>query len=143
MTNYNPNYIKRYISYSIKDICNIYYEKRLSERTVLKWIKDDGLPVIDNSKKYMIYGKVLYEFLRHRNLKHREPMSFNQFNCLSDRKPVKPKNNKIFADLNGGVIRCKAICPCCNNFIYRVVVEYEVFSVNLGLGLLSRDLYSY
>lgn len=136
MTNYNPNYIKRYQSYTIKDICTIYSNKKLSERTVLKWINEDGLPLIDNSKPYMVYGKILYEFLRYRNMKYKEPMHFSQFNCLSERKPVKPKNNKIFADLDSGLIRCKAVCPCCNGFIYRVysLSDYDKLKSTFSLN---------
>ena len=122
-------------SYSINEICLLYSDKKLHPQTVRGWIKNEVLSCIKDSE-WLIFGGDLKEFLKKRNQTGKVSMSLNQFNCLSCKKIISPKNDSITeTKRTNGTYNVKAICPKCNNSVHRFYKAIDLKKLRKSLNL--------
>lgn len=102
----------------------------VSARTVFRWIKKDGLQVMEKNKNpLLIMGDELKRFIKKMNKKKKVKLKSDEMYCLKCRKPVKGINETITIRETGKVIgkekrkqECKSgICEICGSKIYRLL----------------------
>jgi hypothetical protein len=116
---YNANLVKHNLSYTIKEICKIYKDKKLHEQTIRGWVKSGDLKVVSNNP-ILIYGAVLKDFIKQRNESHKQTLAFNEIKCLKCKTISKPLNNEISVEINKNK-SIKAVCNCgaCNGKAFK------------------------
>ena len=89
MPNYNINKIKSRKSYNIKEIA---YLLDIDRKTCSRWIKNEGLKVIEeNTNTILVMGADLENFIRKKRAKNKTPLKENELYCLKCHKAVIPK----------------------------------------------------
>lgn len=107
---YNSNLIRHNLSYTIREICKIYKDKKLHEQTIRAWVKSGDLKVV-SSNPILIYGSVLKGFIKQRNESHKQTLAFNEIKCVRCKAISKPFNNEIYIEINKNK-SIKAVCNC-------------------------------
>lgn len=119
----NLRLIKERESYFLKQIAELL---GVHGRTILTW-KQEGLPVINQEKPYMVMGYDLKEFLRKKYAKRRIKLQSNEFYCTKCREAVRSTDNQVWLETSGKFIGkqgfkdvvIKGICEFCNLRINR------------------------
>ncbi len=89
MPTYKLNKIKARKSYCITEIASLFSVDR---KTCSRWIKDEGLKVIEeNVTPLLIMGKDLEDFIRKKRTKNQVPLKEDECFCFKCHKAVKPK----------------------------------------------------
>jgi hypothetical protein len=89
MPNYNINLITVRRSYSVNEIASLL---GISRRTCGRWIKYEGLRVIEeNTNPLLIIGADLIGFMKKKREKRRIPLKENEFFCVKCHKAVRAK----------------------------------------------------
>ena len=115
---YNPRLVKANISHSVQDIAELF---GLHKNAVLRWIRDDGLPLVDKGKPYLVYGQNLIDFLTARQNSRRKKCQPDEFYCLPCRAPRHPVIGSItHRHLTSTKIQIQAICATCGRNLKRI-----------------------
>ncbi len=86
MSSYSINKIKRKRSYSIAEIVSLL---GIDRRTCSRWIKDEGLKVIEeHTIPLLVMGVDLEEFIRKKRTERKIPLKKNEFCCFKCHKAV-------------------------------------------------------
>ncbi len=112
---YNANLISSYISYKINDICNVFKEQKLNNKTVRKFIKKDKLEAFEYKGEFYVYGEVLKAFLKERKSSNKITLEFNESRCGKCKK-IAPFFENIITKLTIGRNNCIlafGLCPHC------------------------------
>ena len=75
-------------TYSVDELAELY---DLTPDTVFRWIRNEGLKRIPDSRKYYVHSSDLLNFLEKRNSKNKRPCKDGEIFCCKCRKPRKPK----------------------------------------------------
>ncbi|WP_221932875.1 helix-turn-helix domain-containing protein [Thalassotalea sp. PS06] len=105
----NPNRIKKYRSYTIQEAA---YTLDIHKNTVARWIKYDGLPIVDNKRPYLIRGTDLKTFIRNRNTEHKKPCGLGEFFCCKCRQSR--SSSQVFVEVYPTDNRTGVITGFCN-----------------------------
>lgn len=89
MSNYNISKIKSRKSYNITEMASLL---DIDRKTCSRWIKDEGLKVIEeNINPILVMGADLEDFIRKKRTKNQFTLKENEFYCLKCHRAVMPK----------------------------------------------------
>ncbi|MGH1379271.1 MAG: helix-turn-helix domain-containing protein [Alphaproteobacteria bacterium] len=109
---YSLKPIRRNYTYSVDEVAELY---DIAPATVFRWIKDEGLKRIPNSRKYFVHSNYLLKFLKKKNGKNKQPCGDGEMFCCKCRKPKSPKPQSIkFNKRPNKTIRVAGKCEVCN-----------------------------
>ena len=111
---YPLNKIKYWYCYDINDICDLYQEVDLSDRTIFSWIKK-GLVKIDNKRPFLIRGYDLKNFLGKMNKSNKCQTKFDQMFCMSCKDARNFYQNQITIEMKNNFLAVKTICRTCKS----------------------------
>lgn len=106
--------------------------------TVREWIKG-GLPVVSESKPFLIRGSDLKAFLSERSARRKQPCGNGRIYCLPCRAPKRPAAGIVDYEPRtetGGTL--VGICPDCDRVIRRHVSLKNLDEVTSGLDVTIR-----
>ncbi len=116
---YPINRVRHDYTYSVEDIAELF---GLCTPTIFRWIGDEGLERIPNTKKYFVHSHCLIKFLNQKNGKHKKPAQAYEVYCCKCRIPTSPKIETIKAKLlPNKTVRVSGKCSVCNTSINKVV----------------------
>ena len=91
-------------------------------QTVIRWIKEHGLPASMERKPWLIRGCDLKPWLIARRGASRRKLGPGEIYCLPCRRPQRPDGDAVdFRARNSGTGMLIGICPACNRMMHRVV----------------------
>ncbi|HEY3488121.1 MAG TPA: helix-turn-helix domain-containing protein [Gammaproteobacteria bacterium] len=120
MTARRPNHrlIKTLRTYTVEEAATLF---EIHKITVRRWIKE-GLPVINDRRPVLILGQVLYDFLRAKRAKRKQPCKSGEIYCVHCRAPKSPALNMAdFKPVTQTMGNLTAICPDCDSIMNRRV----------------------
>jgi len=122
---FNLNRIKRDISYSPYEICELL---GVHKNTVHMWLKE-GLCRIDKIRPYLIHGSDLYTFLKERQEKRSQPCTPNEIYCMKCRKPQPVWENIVDIIIyNTKKLMLHGLCSFCNSTVKRLGTVSQIDS---------------
>lgn len=109
---YSLQPIRHDYTYSVYEIAELY---DITHDTVFRWIRNEGLQRINQSKKYFVHSSDLTKFLEKRNKKNKKPCKENEIYCLKCRTQRNPKPASLsFKKLPNKSIRVSGKCSVCD-----------------------------
>ncbi len=116
---YNLSWIRVNYTYSVEDIAELW---GITTMTVFRWIADEGLNRLPNSKKYYVHGSELRKFLERKNGKNKKPCAENEIYCCKCRKPQPPNLQSLKTkNIPNGTIRALGKCSVCLTDLNKVI----------------------
>jgi len=116
---YSLKPIRQNYTYAVDEIAELY---GIAPDTVFRWIKNEGLVRILNSKKYFVHSSELLKFLEKRSNKNKKPCGEGEIYCCKCRKPQKPKPGSIISKQNPNkTIQISGKCSVCSTRINSIV----------------------
>lgn len=116
---YNLSRIRVNYTYSVEEIAELW---GIATMTVFRWIADEGLSRLPNSKKYFVHGSELRKFLERKNSKNKTPCADHEIYCCKCRKPQLPNLQAIeINSLPNGTIRVLSRCFICSTAVNKVI----------------------
>lgn len=114
---YNSNLIISNRSYKISDICNVFKEQKLNNKTVRRFIKKDKLEAFEYKGEFYIHGGTLKAFLKERKSNNKRTLEFDEFRCGKCKKIAQPFENTITKLTIGrnNCILAFGLCPYCSH----------------------------
>ncbi len=85
MQSYCFNRIKSRKSYNLTEIARLL---SIDRKTCSRWVKDEGLKVIEKNVSPLVMGADLIDFIKNKREKRKVPVKENQFFCLKCHKAV-------------------------------------------------------
>ncbi len=131
MPNYNHRLIKARRSYSIGEICSLF---GINKKTCRRWLKNDGLRVIEeNVRPLLVMGADLIDFLKRKRLKNKVILREDEFFCIKCRKAVKAKKGskmiiktgKRIGKANLEQFKKTGVCEVCGTILNRFLKVYQ------------------
>ncbi len=129
---YNTRLIKRDYAYFVDEIVDLF---DLHPNAVRRWIKN-GLPIIDQSRPFLIHGRDLIAFLDARQAKRKQPCASHELYCLRCRRPRSPRLGSLEIEVRSETrLDLSATCEKCGTRIHRAgsvarLAEYrKAFSI--------------
>jgi len=108
---YSLKPIRRNYTYSVDEIAELF---GITPDTVFRWIRNEGLKRIPQSRKYFVHSAELTKFLTKRNAKNKQPCNEDEIFCCKCRKPRKPEPASLeFRHLPNKTIRVIGKCCVC------------------------------
>jgi hypothetical protein len=132
----HPNYqlVKVHFTYTVEEIAMLFGFHR---NTVRDWIKNSGLPKVDDKRRpTLIWGPDLRDFLVRRRQKNKQRCEPGQIYCVGCREAVNPAEN--MADYRPRTTtsgNLEGLCPACGSLINRVVTLAKLEQVRGKLDI--------
>ena len=121
-TKYNLRLIRQDYTYQTQQVAQMF---GICDHTVLRWIKH-GLPIIPESRPYLIHSEDLRQFLGKRQTCRKQPCAPNQVYCLKCRKPQQVALGSLNTiPTKNDFIRLTGLCRCCGCTINKIVKPLE------------------
>ena len=112
---YSLKPIRQNYTYSVDEIAELY---NLTTDTVFRWIRNDGLTRILNSRKYYVHSSDLVKFLEKRNGRNKRPCNEGEIYCCRCAKPRTPDPASIKIKKNPNkTIGVRGKCSACKTRI--------------------------
>jgi hypothetical protein len=116
--------------YSLQEVMKLY---DVDEQTVRNWRKS-GLECVDVNGRFLVRGDKLNAFHADRNARAKQPLTLNEFLCLSCHLPREPAPGSVVgASIHNPSLRLEARCSVCGTQLYRP------WSTKASAALLSRQ----
>lgn len=116
---YNLSRIRVNYTYSVEEIAELC---GIATMTVFRWIADEELNRLPNSKKYFVHGSELRKFLERKNGKNKKPCAEHEIYCCKCRKPQPPKLQSLKTqNIPNGTIRVLGKCNVCSTAVNKVI----------------------
>lgn len=119
---YNHRNLRIHRNYTYGEISR---KLHISKKTIRNWIVK-GLPVLNDQRPFLIQGKDLVDFLKHRRVPQR-PCALNELYCFKCRCPNKPfeaiAEYLPLTPLSG---QLKANCASCKTVTYKNISLAQV-----------------
>lgn len=134
----NPRLVKLHRSYTVEEVA-----ERLSvhENTVRRWVKDGGLPTVDDGRPTLIAGGELREFLVRGRSAKRRPCGPGRFYCLRCREPQRPAEGMVdFVPSPNSTSsgQLQALCPSCDGLMQRRASRERAAAAMPGIDIHYR-----
>lgn len=98
-------------SYTVEEIAALY---SISQKTVFRWIKSEGLVNFSYAKKFYIHSSELLSFLNFKNGKHKIKTPSGSIYCVKCQNPQKMKTRIRNIANKNTTAKCKVgVCPVC------------------------------
>lgn len=108
---YSLKLIRRNYTYYVDEVAELY---GITPDTVFRWIRNEGLKRIPESRKYFVHSGDLTKFLMKRSAKNKRPCNEDEIFCCKCRKPQKPEPVSLeFKNLPNKTIRVIGKCRVC------------------------------
>ena len=108
---YSLKPLRRNYTYSVDEVAELY---SITPDTVFRWIRNEGLKRIPQSRKYFVHSGDLTKFLMKRSAKNKRPCNEDEIFCCKCRKPQKPEPASLeFKNLPNNTIRVIGKCCVC------------------------------
>ncbi len=117
MAKRHPNHrlVKQHRSYTVEEIARLFGNHK---NTVRRWIKKEGLAIIDDKRPVLILGHDLVAFLKKRRVKNKQRCRPGELYCVRCRKPQFPAENMAdYSPVTDKVGNLVAICPACHSMM--------------------------
>ncbi len=126
MKRINTRLIKSKYSYSLQELADVI---GCHPNTICNWMKNDGLQRIDGIYPYMLYGQVVIDFLKSRQLKKRK-LLINEFRCCAC-KTSRGAWQAIatIKTINSKVAMLQAVCERCNGKINKIISQKNLSEI--------------
>lgn len=119
----NPRKIKIHQTYQIDQAAQAL---GVSIPTIRDWIKK-GLPVMRTHTPFLIIGADLREYIKTAQRKAKAPLGFNQFYCMSCRKPRTPMGDMLdYIQTSSKRGRLVGLCSVCEGTLNRFASRSEL-----------------
>lgn len=119
MRRINIRRIKAKYSYMLQELADVI---GCHANTISNWIKLEGLQRIDGIYPYMLYGQVVIDFLKARQLKNKNKLLINEFRCCTCQVPRKAwEAIATIKTINSKVAMLQAVCEQCNGKISKII----------------------
>jgi excisionase family DNA binding protein len=116
---YNLSRIRVNYTYSVEEIAELL---GVATMTVFRWIANEGLNRLPNSKKYFVHGSVVKDFLDRKNGKNKKPCAEHEIYCCKCRKPQFPNLQSLKTkSIPNGTIRLLGKCSLCSTAVNKVI----------------------
>jgi hypothetical protein len=116
----NPRLAKIHRTYTVAEVADLF---GLHRNTVRQWIKS-GLPVLDDRRPALVFGRDLRDFLQARREKNKRKCQPAEIYCVKCREPRRPAGGIAeYRPSAGGLGSLIGICPECDCFMYRRTSE--------------------
>lgn len=133
---YNTRLIKDDYSYYVEQIADLL---GIDVATVRRWMREEGLKRIPNTRPHIIHSTELKEFLDKQQAKRKKPCASHEAFCFSCQWPRTPKvGSAIITPLPNDCISFKAICSECGNKMNRSIRGAE-WTQNYPLAAFLSD----
>jgi len=118
------NRIKTHRVYTVWEVSDVLGCHR---QTVIRWIKDHGLPAETSSKPWLIEGRDLKTFLGVRQNKVRCKLALHHCYCLGCKEAREP-DGKIadYVQQTVGNGRLTGLCPACGALMHKIVKRADL-----------------
>nr|MBI1231871.1 helix-turn-helix domain-containing protein [Cytophagales bacterium] len=115
--------IKENYTYTVEQIAELF---GLNSETVLRWIRNEGLERIPQTRPYLVHSKPLKRFLEKKQKARKHTCNVDEAYCMKCRKPRKPKINSGNAThLPNKTVRFQGRCETCSSKINRSIKAAE------------------
>jgi len=123
----SPNRIKKHQVYTVWEAAQA---TDRHSRTVIRWIKEDGLIADRSRKPWLIQGDDLKQFLGEGRSKAKTKMALHHIYCLGC-KCARETDGKFaeYTQQTPTTGLLKAICPACGNIINKIVCRADLEAI--------------
>ena len=105
-------------------------------QTVLRWIKDKGLPADTSSRPWLIEGADLKAFLGHRQTKNRCKLDLHHCYCLGCKGPREPDGRMAdYVQHSPTTGMLTALCPSCGSLMNKVVRRADLEAIRARIDV--------
>ena len=130
MVNYNTRQIKSRRSYNITEMALLLGKNR---KTCQRWIRKNGLRVIERDVSPLIMGIDLINFLKEKNKNRKTVLKEDEFFCMKCHRPVKArieseetiKTGKRMGKNNMEQFKKIGVCEICGTKLNRFLKSYS------------------
>lgn len=134
MKHINLHKIKSLYSYTAPELSALLNRQ---EETIYRWIKNEGLELIDEKQPIMVFGIALINFLKHRQSKKKARLTPCQIYCCKCKKPKTPAQGTIKIEEYKKVFLFKGDCPDSGTRMNRIISKPHAETL---LDSLDRDM---
>ena len=129
----SPQRVKRHQIYTVWEAADAV---GIHRQTVIRWIKDKGLPAHTSQRPWLIEGRELKAFLEERRARGKCRLRPGQVFCLPCRGPKNPDGRMADFHLKtpttGTLI---GICPDCGRLMYRIIRRSDLDQIRAQLDV--------
>jgi|CXWL01.1.fsa_nt_gi hypothetical protein len=119
MRRINTRLIRAKYSYLLQELAD---DIGCHVNTISNWIKHEGLQRIDGIYPYMLYGQVVIEFLKSRQLKNKSKLLLNEFHCCTCQASCRAwEGIATIKTINSKIAMLQAVCEQCNGKINKLI----------------------
>ena len=116
---YTTNRIPENYTYWVADVAKLF---GISEKTVLRWVKDEGLVHFEYAKKYHFHSSDLLFFIKYKNRKHKIIIPEGMVLCFKCRVARTMRPNTIgYISISSDVQSKYGECIVCGTKCYRYI----------------------
>jgi len=120
---YNTRLIKENYSYYVEQLADLLGN---DVATVQRWIREEGLKRIPNTRPHIIHSSEVKAFLDKKKAKRKKPCADHEAFCFRCQLPRTPKvDSATITQLPNGSIRFNAICSECGGKMCRNIKGAE------------------
>ncbi len=119
MRRINTRLIKSKYSYMLQELADVI---GCHPNTISNWIKNEGLQRIDGVYPYMLFGQVVIDFLKDRQLKNKSKLLLNEFHCCTCQAPRRAwEGIATIKSINSKIAMLHAVCEQCDGKISKII----------------------
>ena len=116
--------LKRHRDYTVREAAQITGAHR---KTVIRWIKRDGLPALTERQPWLISGADLKSFLGARSANLKQRMAPHHFYCLKCKCPRDAALKMAdYSQTTATAGKLTAFCAVCDTLVYKVVKRSQL-----------------
>lgn len=133
----SPNLIKKHLVYDPFDAAEAL---GLHRQTIIRWIKDQGLPADTSTRPWLIRGADLKSFLGQRRANGKCQLALHQIYCLPCRAPQTPDG--LLAEYWHRTARTGSLvgsCPSCGRLMYKAIRRADLEAIRAKLDVTVKQ----
>ena len=116
--NHNLRLIRQDYSYTVKEVADLF---GIDTHTVLRWVREDGLMTIPQTRPYLIHSTKLHAFLSKRQAERKQPCGEDQMYCMKCRSPQGVGRGTLVVKPEPKFLRLGGKCEVCGTRMNRRV----------------------
>ncbi len=121
--NYNTRLIRDDYSYYVEQVADMF---GVDVASVRRWMREEGLNRIPNTRPHLIHSSELYSFIEKRQSARKKPCAGYEVFCFRCQWPRTPKMaSAVVAPLPNKSVCYKAICSECGGVMNRTIRASE------------------